>query len=83
MYVEDAEPGGLLRGDVLLDDTGDLGATLNIPGIGFLRAEFTEPHLARREISDDFARSTDLPGVWLPAAPFRGGDGGAPSRELF
>ena len=83
MYVEDAEPGGLLRGDVLLDDTGDLGATLNIPGIGFLRAEFTEPDLGRREISDDFARSTDLPGVWLPAAPFRGGDGGAPSRELF
>ena len=76
-------PGGLLVGDVLLVDTGDLGATLNIPGIGFC-VRNSPNRTSRREISDGFARSTDLPGVWLPAAPFKGGVmGGAPSRELF
>lgn len=83
VYVEDAEPGDVLVVDVLSVETGDFGATLNIPGFGFLRDEFTEPHIARWEIADGFARSADLPGVRLPAAPFMGVMGVAPSRDLF
>jgi formamidase len=83
VYVEDAEPGDLLVVDVLSVETGDFGATLNIPGFGFLRDEFTEPHIVRWEIADGFAHSTDLPGIRLPAAPFMGVMGVAPSRELF
>ncbi|EJZ06671.1 formamidase [Mycolicibacterium vaccae ATCC 25954] len=83
VYVEGAEPGDLLVVDVLSVETGDFGATLNIPGFGFLRDEFTEPHIVRWEIADGFADSPDLPGVRLPGAPFMGVMGVAPSRELF
>ena len=83
VYVEGAEPGDLLVVDVLSVETGDFGATLNIPGFGFLRDEFTKPHVVRWEIADGIARSADLPGVRLPAAPFMGVMGVAPSRELF
>lgn len=83
VHIEGAEPGDLLVVDVLSVETGDFGATLNIPGFGFLRDEFTEPHIVRWEIADGFARSVDLPGVRLPGAPFMGVMGVAPSRELF
>ncbi|KAA0120217.1 acetamidase/formamidase family protein [Mycolicibacterium sp. P9-22] len=83
VYIEDAEPGDLLVVDVLSVETGDFGATLNIPGFGFLRDEFTDPHIVRWELAGGFARSADLPGVRLPAAPFMGVMGVAPSRDLF
>lgn len=83
VHVEGAEPGDLLVVDVLSVETGDFGATLNIPGFGFLRDEFTEPHILRWDIADGFARSVDLPGVRLPGAPFMGVMGVAPSRDLF
>ncbi len=83
VFIEGAEPGDLLVVDVLSVETGDFGATLNIPGFGFLRDEFTEPHIVRWEIADGFATSVDLPGVRLPGAPFMGVMGVAPSRELF
>ncbi|MGV9796802.1 acetamidase/formamidase family protein [Mycobacterium sp. NPDC003449] len=83
VHIEGAEPGDLLVVDVLSVQTGDFGATLNIPGFGYLRDEFTEPHIVRWEIGDGFARSADLPGVRLPGAPFMGVMGVAPSRELF
>ncbi|MGW0162552.1 acetamidase/formamidase family protein [Mycobacterium sp. NPDC003323] len=83
VYIQDAEPGDLLVVDVLSVETGDFGATLNIPGFGFLRDEFTEPHVVRWEIADGLAHSTDLPGIRLPAAPFMGVMGVSPSRELF
>lgn len=83
VYIEGAEPGDTLVVDVLSVDTGDFGATLNIPGFGYLRDEFTEPHIVRWDIADGFARSVDLPGVRLPGAPFMGVMGVAPSRELF
>ncbi|ABK73843.1 acetamidase/formamidase family protein [Mycolicibacterium smegmatis] len=83
IHIEGAEPGDLLVVDVLSVDTGNFGATLNIPGFGFLREEFTEPHIVRWEIADGFAHSADLPGVRLPGAPFMGVMGVAPSRALF
>lgn len=83
VHIDGAQPGDLLVVDVLSVETGDFGATLNIPGFGFLRDEFTEPHLIRWEIADGFATSADLPGVRLPGAPFMGVMGVAPSRKLF
>jgi formamidase len=83
VHVEGAEPGDLLVVDILAVETGAFGATLNIPGFGYLRDEFTEPHIVRWEIADGYARSDDLPGVRLPGAPFMGVMGVAPSRELL
>lgn len=83
VHIDGAEPGDQLVVDVLSVETGNFGATLNIPGFGFLREEFTEPHIVRWEIADGFASSVDLPGVRLPGAPFMGVMGVAPSRTLF
>lgn len=83
IHIEGAEPGDLLVVDVLSVETGNFGATLNIPGFGFLREEFTEPHIVRWDIVEGFAHSPDLPGVRLPGAPFTGVMGVAPSRAMF
>jgi formamidase len=54
-----------------------------MPGFGFLRDVFTEPHLVRWTIANGFATSPDLPGVRIPGAPFMGVIGLAPSHELL
>jgi formamidase len=81
--VEDAEPGDLLVVDVLEVVPSGFGYTAQIPGFGFLRDEFPEPFLVRWELGDGWAVSAELPGVRIPAAPFMGTMGVAPSRELL
>jgi formamidase len=81
--VEGAEPGDLLVVDVLDVVPSGFGYTAQIPGFGFLRDEFPAPFLARWEIGGAWAVSPDLPGVRIPAAPFMGTMGVAPSRELL
>lgn len=83
VYVEGAEPGDLLVVDILAVQTGHLGWTLQFPGFGFLRDEFTEPHIVRWDIDDSHATSPDLPGVRVPGAPFMGVIGVAPSYDLL
>jgi len=56
---------------------------VQIPGFGFLRDLFTEPHLVRWTIANGFATSPDLPGVRVPGAPFMGVIGVAPSHDLL
>jgi formamidase len=81
--VEGAEPGDLLAVDILEVVPSGFGYTAQIPGFGFLRDEFPEPFLARWELADGWAVSPDLPGVRVPAAPFMGTMGVAPSRGLL
>jgi formamidase len=81
--VEGAEPGDLLAVDVLEVVPSSFGYTAQIPGFGFLRDEFPDPFLVRWEIGDGWAASPDLPGVRIPAAPFMGTMGVAPSRTLL
>jgi formamidase len=81
--VEGAEPGDLLVVDILEVVPSSFGYTAQIPGFGFLRDEFPAPFLARWEIGDGWAASPDLPGVRIPAAPFMGTIGVAPSRSLL
>ena len=82
IYVEGAEPGDLL--DVRIEEVRPepFGFTCQMPGFGFLRDVFTEPHLVRWHIEEDWATSPDLPGVRVPGAPFMGVIGVAPSTEL-
>ena len=83
VHVDGAEPGDVLA--VRIDDIvpGGFGWTAQIPGSGFLRAEFTEPHLIRWEIADGFAVSPDLPGVRISDRSFPGVIGVAPSPDLL
>jgi formamidase len=83
VYVDGAEPGDLLVVDVLDVTPPDFGFTVQIPGFGFLRDVFPDPHIIRWDLADGWAASEDLPGVRIPAAPFLGTFGVAPSRELM
>ncbi|MEM2204079.1 MAG: acetamidase/formamidase family protein [Sulfolobales archaeon] len=82
IYVKGAEPGDLLVVRIL--DAGPLGSfgyTFVTKGFGFLRDVFDKPYKVRWELGRHYASSPDIPGVRIPAAPFPGVIGVAPSRE--
>ncbi len=83
VYVNGAEPGDLLEVDILEVVPEAAGFTCQVPGFGFLRDVFTEPHIVRWKLENNFATSDDLPGVRIPGAPFMGVIGTAPSHELL
>ena len=80
--VEGAEAGDLLEVRIEEVRPEPFGFTTQIPGFGFLRDVFTEPHIVRWRLADGWATSQDLPGVRVPGAPFMGVIGVAPSAEL-
>jgi formamidase len=82
VYVEGAEPGDLLEVKIQAIQPERSGYTVQAPGFGFLRDLFPEPHIVQWELAGGFAESRDLPGVRIPAAPFMGVIGVAPSKEL-
>jgi formamidase len=81
VYVAGAEPGDLLEVQILEVIPDAFGFTIQVPGFGFLREEFPEPHLVRWSIADGWATSEDLPGVRIPGAPFMGTIGLSPGHE--
>jgi formamidase len=83
VYVNGAEPGDLLEVKVHEVAPEPFGFTVQVPGFGFLRDVFTEPHIIHWDIADGFATSVDLPGVKIPGAPFMGVIGTTPSHELL
>ena len=82
VYVNGAEPGDLLEVDILNIEPASWGFTTILPGFGFLRDLFLEPHIIHWQMSDGFATSEQLPGVRVPEASFMGTIGVAPSRAL-
>ena len=80
--VEGAEPGDLLEVRIEEIRPEPFGFTTQMPGFGFLRDAFAEPHIVRWTMADGWAVSDDLPGVKIPGAPFMGVIGVAPSAEL-
>jgi formamidase len=83
VFVKGAEPGDLLEVTIVEIEPQPFGFTVQIPGFGFLRDLFPEPHIVRWAIASGFATSPDLPGVRIPGAPFMGVIGLAPSHELL
>jgi len=82
--VRSAKPGDLLVVKIL--DGGpisDFGYTFVARGFGFLREVFDRPYKVRWELGRYYASSPELPGVRIPAAPFPGVIGVAPSREIL
>ena len=84
VHVRGAEPGDMLEVEILdVQAVGGFGYTIQVPGFGFLRDDFPEPHIVRWDLEDGWATSADLPGVRIRAAPFMGVMGVAPSEELL
>lgn len=83
VHVEGAEPGDLLAVRIEQVITANRGFTMIMPGFGFLRDLFPDPHIVHWEMAGGVARSAGLPGVTIPGAPFMGVMGVAPSPELF
>jgi len=83
VFINGAEPGDLLEVKVHEVVPESFGFTVQVPGFGFLRDIFTEPHIIHWEIADGSATSKDLPGVKIPGAPFMGVIGTSPSHELL
>ena len=82
VHVAGAEPGDLLEVEIRDTKPASFGYTVQVPGFGFLRDAFPEPHIVKWTIKDGFAESADLPGVRVPDGSFVGVIGVAPSREL-
>ena len=78
VYVQGAQPGDLLEVNILEIEPASWGFTTIIPGFGFLRDVFPDPYIVHWDIKDDFAESSQLPGVRVPGAPFMGTIGVAP-----
>jgi formamidase len=86
VFVKGAEPGDLLEAKILAieaDPWDHWGYTVEIPGFGFLRDEFTEPYIVHWTLTgNEYAESEEIPGVRIPCNPFPGTFGVAPSAEL-
>ena len=61
----------------------DFGFTAVFPGFGFLADLFPDPYLVTWRLDGAYARSDELPGFAVPADPFPGTIGVAPSEALL
>lgn len=81
--VEGAEPGDVLRIEILGYETDAFGWTAVEPGLGIVGDLATEPLIVRWSLEDGVARSDELPGIAVAASTHAGVIGLAPSRELY
>lgn len=81
LLVEGAQPGDLLEVELLDVTTADFGIAAVVPGAGLLGDLIEAPHLSKWALGAEVARSDELPGAAIPAAPFPGVVGVAPSPE--
>jgi formamidase len=86
VFVRGAEPGDLLEAKILAieaDPWDHWGYTVEIPGFGFLRDQFTDPYIVHWSLTgNEYAESEEIPGVRIPCNPFPGTFGVAPSAGL-
>ncbi len=78
IYIEDAEPGDVIRVTILDIAPDNWGWTANIPGFGLLADQFPDPHLLVSQLAGSYV-VTPL-GVSLPVEPFVGTIGLAPGE---
>src|SRR5215216_770174 len=62
VYINGAEPGDLLEVSIVDVEPQPFAFTVQVPGFGFLRDEFPDPHIVRWQIAEGYATSEDLPG---------------------
>ncbi len=79
--VEGARAGDLLEIEILAIEHHGFGFTCVRPGAGLLAAHVQGPFLAIWDLTDGRATSPQIPGVTVPADPFLGIVGVAPSLQ--
>jgi formamidase len=81
-HVEGVEPGDMLEVEILTVEPPDFAWSKVTPGGGgLMRASVHHALVVKWRLEDGFARSDDLPGVAIAAAPFIGTIGIAPAPE--
>jgi formamidase len=83
IWIHGAQPGDLLAVELLEIIPAASGWTAQLPGFGFLRDLFPEPHLVSWRLNEGYAESADLPGVRIPEASFPGVIGVAPALDML
>ncbi len=78
--VRGAEPGDVLKVEILAVETDSFGSTAVFPGFGLLGDLFEEPFLVTWGLHGGHASSGRLEGIRIPADPFVGVIGVAPSH---
>jgi formamidase len=81
LFVNGAEAGDVLAitiGDIVPDK---FGYTVQVPGFGFLRDLFPNPHIVRWDLTRREATSPDMPGVKVRFNGFTGTIGTAPGPK--
>lgn len=81
LFVNGAEAGDVLAvtiGDIVPDK---FGYTIIVPGFGFLRDLFPNPHIVRWDLTSTSATSPDMPGVRVRFNGFTGTIGTAPGPK--
>lgn len=81
VLVKGAQPGDLLDVEFVEIAPQPWAFSGIIPGLGFLRDVMTTPFLVHWTIADGWATTAQIPGARIPAGPFMGVSGVAPSRE--
>lgn len=81
ILIEGTQPGDLLVVEVLDILPASFGFSFAMPGFGPIGDLIPEPLLVRWTITDNVARSDDLPGIAIVGSPFVGVVGVAPSPE--
>ena len=83
VYVEGAQPGDILAVTIVNVEPDEFGFSAVLPGFGLLADVIEGPYLVKWNLDGGAARSGELPGVTIPADPFPGTIGVAPSRDLL
>lgn len=81
VYVEDAEPGDVLKVTLHKIELGEWGWTAVIPGFGFLADEFDQPWLKTFTFEKGTSVANFSDDIQIPLNPFPGVIGVAPETE--
>jgi formamidase len=81
VYIEGAKRGDVLAVTLMDIEPDQYGYTVIVPGFGFLRDIYTEPHLVNWRLSRTHAESDQMPGVRVPYEAFLGSVGVMPGEE--
>ncbi|MEL7833860.1 acetamidase/formamidase family protein [Fodinibius sp. Rm-B-1B1-1] len=81
VYVENAEPGDILKVKLHKIELGSWGWTGIIPGFGFLADEFNEPWIKTFEFDENSQTAAFSDDINIPLKPFPGVMGVAPATD--
>lgn len=81
VYVQNAQPGDVLKVTLHKIEMGDWGWTAIVPGFGFLADEFTDPYLKTFDFSKDKSAAKFNDNISIPLKPFPGVMGVAPATS--